>query len=116
MKHWRDLSSADLDLARTLRARGRSYAQIADALGYGIGATKVRLAMRKRENPGRTNHRVARHLDPFLPPAVQAEADTVRAIDWEHLTPSQRYLGDPRPGRSAIDQLSPGDRKRLGIE
>ncbi len=116
VKHWRDLSSADLDLARKLRACGRSYAQIAEALGYGIGATKVRLAMRKRENPGKTNHKVLRHLDPFLPPAVQSEAESVQSIDWESLSYSQRYFGDPRPGRAAIDQLSPGDRKRLGIE
>ena len=115
MKTWRHLTPADLDFAIKLRARGRSYAQIAAHLGYGIGATKVRLAMRKREKPGKTNHRVARYLDPYLPPEVQAEADTVQSIDWENLTPSQQYLGDPRPGRSAIDQLSPADRRRLGL-
>ena len=122
MKKWRDLSQDEVKQAYFLRGHGLSYAAIARRLGgYGLSDQKVKRALdghykRKRENPGPTNHKVMRHLDPFLPPAVQAEADTVAAIDWENLSPSQRYLGDPRPGRAAIDQLSAADRKRLGIE
>jgi hypothetical protein len=120
LKKQPEITKPEIEEAYLLRAHGLSYGQIAKRLGRHTAAT-IQAALydryrRKRENPGKTNHRVARHLDPYLPPAVQAEAETVQSIDWDNLTTSQQYLGDPRPGRSAIDRLSPADRRRLGLK
>lgn len=125
-------SDAEIAIARDLRTKGRTWWEVDAALKRGKGSTlkffhrrgwhnvgidhrgKTQAARERlaEERDERTADRIAAgggryvaYVDPYaqmVPPAVAAERDRAFALP---LNLSARLLGDPLPGRSALDRM-----------
>jgi len=98
------IAAGEIARARMLRAAGTSWAEIGARLGY-HGNT-----IRRRLDPGFV---VARHVvhaelvdsietEPRITPEEAARALATVPVDTR--TIQARFLGDPLPGRSALDK------------
>lgn len=102
-----------INRAWKLRAANKSYQAIGEALG--VSAKQVRLTLHPVRRPARkpshtikapfpNAHKVVKRFT-TIPQAVQDEADRMyQARMTAHLTTGQQLLGDPMPGRSALDK------------
>lgn len=104
------MTPEQISAARKLRARDYSYRQIAIELGQSLTASIVRNALHPGLRPARiryvgmTNHKVSRRYNRPPPQEVLQAAET-DAVNRMAMTPSQLLLGDPPPGRSALDKM-----------
>lgn len=103
----------DIEKARALKAEGWSYTRIGALFGTTCQTIKVRLEpeydelRKRRTNEIRRAHRGYSIKEIVLPEPRVAEA-TVAArlaeIPADTRTRGQRLMGDPLPGRSALDR------------
>jgi hypothetical protein len=112
------MTPEQINLAWRLRSRGFSYSKIANEIGgtctarivqgvlYPVRHTPRPFQKKKYVNPGPVGHTVynQHHASKRYPPEEVLRELERRQVDPELLTPSQVYLGDPWPGRSALDQ------------
>jgi hypothetical protein len=112
------MTPEQINLAWRLKARNFSNARIAQAIGgtctarivqdvlYPARYTPRPLQKKKYVNPGPVGHVVynQHHASKRYPPEEVLRELERRQVDPELLTPGQLYLGDPWPGRSALDQ------------
>ena len=100
-----DIAADVLARARKLRAAGKSWADIGAHFGYHENT------IRKRLDPDFADSRRLRYTAPALcmramePRLTPAEAERALAtVPLDTRTIQARFLGDPLPGRSALDR------------
>lgn len=107
------LTLEQINRAWKLRAAGKNYQEVAESLG--VSAKTVRTTLHPvRRTPRKPSHTIKapfpnahKVIKRFMtvPQSVQDEADRMyQARMNAHLTTGQQLLGDPMPGRSALDQ------------
>ena len=92
--------------ARELRAAGTSWAKIGERLGYHENTIRKRLApefaARKRFRHTRPARLILAAGEPRITPEEAARAIATIPLDTRSI--QARFLGDPLPGRSALDR------------
>lgn len=110
------MSPEDTEKARALRLSGLSWSDVAEAIGRNTDTVRIALdpafaqrrreADRKRAAKRREAERVVNgvHTDGYRAPDPATTARALAAIPTDTRSMFSRFMGDPLPGRSALDR------------